>query len=97
MTSVTKKIPGPGDNGELSMNDVRDLVDELGPEYGCGQKLHGADLDFYEHSGGWNVTDYTTPVWLFLHCRSCERDTALWKVGVDQDFSLDHRSKRRSR
>lgn len=57
----------------------------------CGRDLRGDEVRGYPHDGGWETDN--GKMWLFIPCRNCGYEMALWKMGVsrDQDFRDLHR------
>lgn len=49
----------------------------------CGyRELDQLPIEFYEHDGGWWLTDFTKKQWLYITCPKCGYEWALWKLGV---------------
>lgn len=49
---------------------------------GCGRKLKDVSwsLEMYPHSGGVLIKERGEKMWVYVHCRFCGYDTALWKL-----------------
>jgi hypothetical protein len=53
----------------------------------CGfNSLKDLPLRYYPHSAGWNVQGLGS-VWLYVQCPQCHYQWALWKLGVDRNFT----------
>jgi len=50
----------------------------------CGSKLP-AEVEHYDHEGGWIVDGYEKRQWLYTRCRRCGYKNALWKLGIPGD------------
>jgi len=50
----------------------------------CGATIPSGpeNIEHYPHEGGWRVVGMRGRQWLFIHCRACGYDWALWKLGV---------------
>ena len=46
----------------------------------CGMPFDLDDIKTYDHEGGIAVKGYDKKQWVYLHCKKCEYDSALWKV-----------------
>jgi len=51
----------------------------------CGSPLHAQDLKRYPHGDGWTV-DGEGKQWLYIPCRKCGYEWAIWKLGVDREW-----------
>lgn len=47
----------------------------------CGNELHAEDLEHYPHDDGWTV-DGMGKQWLYIPCKKCGYEWAIWKLGV---------------
>ena len=46
----------------------------------CGQPFNIGDIRCYPHEGGIKVKGYKDKQWVYMHCRNCGYDNALWKL-----------------
>ncbi len=49
----------------------------------CGDSL-STKVDYYEHSGGYDVVGFAKRQWLSVKCQECGYDWSLWKLGVGE-------------
>jgi hypothetical protein len=68
----------------LGMKDV-----QLGCYYHHSLPIRAEDVRFYQHPDGWIVREapgIEHKLWIYIHCRICGYDTAIWKIGVPRDY-----------
>ncbi|RLJ01726.1 MAG: hypothetical protein DRP08_05190 [Candidatus Aenigmatarchaeota archaeon] len=46
----------------------------------CGYRFTTDDIRCYPHKGGIEVKGYEGRQWVYMHCRKCGYDWALWKL-----------------
>ena len=46
-------------------------------------------LKSYPHPNGWRVKGLSERVWLYVECKKCGYQWALWKLGVPMDVEVD--------
>lgn len=49
----------------------------------CGKDLP-QKIDYYEHPNGWLIDGVHKFQWLSIHCRHCDYDWSISKLGVPQ-------------
>ena len=51
----------------------------------CGEPITPLTIDMYPHEGGIKVDGETKKQWVYIHCRKCQYDWALWKLRMGLD------------
>lgn len=46
-------------------------------------------VEFYDHDGGWEVEGFYRLQWLYVTCRRCGYENALWKLGVPRNLTQE--------
>jgi len=46
----------------------------------CGTLFSERDIESYDHGSGISVKDYDKPQWVYMTCRKCHYQSALWKI-----------------
>lgn len=54
----------------------------------CGRDLKASQFMYYPHNGGIPIVAIGRQ-WLYLHCRHCQYDWALWKLGYGIDLERE--------
>jgi hypothetical protein len=67
---------------------IRLIGDKKGCYYHPDIPLRPCDVQYYNHPDGWIVKEapgIEHKLWIYVHCRKCGYDTAIWKLGVPRD------------
>lgn len=67
---------------------IRLIGDKKGCYYHPDIPLRPCDVQYYNHPDGWIVKEAPEiehKLWIYVHCRKCGYDTAIWKLGVPRD------------
>lgn len=66
---------------EAIINIFSDVISRCrGEKCTCGEPLIKHDIACYDHADGIDVAGFSEKQWVFLHCRHCGNDAAIWKL-----------------
>lgn len=67
-----------------SLREIGQVIDESNLHcHFCEAPLDGDAVCRYDHDGGIMVKDFPVKQWVYVHCRKCGYDWALWKLRGD--------------
>lgn len=70
---------------QKSIEKIRESMDHIEKkECRCGEPLNPVNIEYYDHEGGYNLPGFGKPQWLMHHCKKCNYDYSLWKLGVPE-------------
>ncbi len=55
----------------------------------CDEPLDAANIEYYDHEGGYNLPGFGQPQWLYHHCEECNHDLSLWKLRIPELPSVE--------
>lgn len=50
----------------------------------CGEPLDPANVEYYDHEGGYDLPGFGQPQWLYHHCEGCDHELSLWKLRIPE-------------
>jgi hypothetical protein len=68
------------DQEGIDLQDLSHLIYVKKPRCICGARDQWDFPEHYEHDGGIKVKGYKELQWVYVHCRNCNYDMALWKI-----------------
>jgi len=68
---------------QKSLAEIRELMKTVEKQTcRCGAQLDPANVEYYDHEGGYDLPGFGQPQWLYHHCEKCNFDYSLWKLGI---------------